>query len=113
MSNSLIVKKKNNSNDNDRYKDFTYILTFTSDNLDSSITIHFNHQNVDWMDDSNFVLSGGSLNCVLEGRVYLKNDEHKVLSKLFIWDTFQTSKTNTYVSVMKTTLESIHNLKLL
>ena len=105
MSNKLIINKINNNN-------YTYMVTFSCDNLDTSYIMYFNSNNVEWMDDSSFVISGGSNNCVLEGKIYV-NNEHKVLCKLFIWDsTINGHVTKTYVSVMKITTESINYLKL-
>jgi hypothetical protein len=105
MTNTLIVDIVNNSY-------YQYKLTFSSENLDSAYTQYFNLENIDWMDDSSFVISGGSQNSILEGKFYLKNGDYKVLAKLFIWDiTLNGHTTKTYVSVMKTTPESINNLR--
>lgn len=108
MTNILTVENINNYNYNYQYK-----LTFSCDNLDSSYFHYFNPVHVDWMDDSSFVIAGGSQKGVLEGKLYLKNGEFKVLAKLFIWDnTLNGHITKSYVSVMKTTTESINNLRL-
>ncbi len=105
MTNTLIVDIINNLN-------YQYKLTFSSDNLDSAYIQYFNSENIDWMDDSSFVISGGSQNSILEGKFYIKNNEYKVLAKLFIWDnTLNGHKTKTYISVMKTTAESVNNLR--
>lgn len=106
MTNTLIVDTINNSY-------YQYKLIFSSENLDSAYTQYFNLENIDWMDESSFVISGGSLNSILEGKFYLKNDDFKVLAKLFIWDnTLNGHITKSYVSVMKTTTETINNLRL-
>ena len=105
MTNTLIVENINNSN-------YQYQLMFTSDNLDSTYYQLFNSIHIDWMDESSFVISGGSQNCVLEGKVYLKNNQYKVFAKLFIWDcTINGHTTKTYVSVMKTSAETINILR--
>ena len=91
---------------------YPYVITFSSDNLDTSFIFYFNPENVDWMDDSSFVISGGSQNCILEGKIYNKNNENKVLAKLFIWDNTSSGHiTKTYVSVMKISLDSVNNLR--
>lgn len=106
MTNMLLINEINNNN-------YTYSLTFSSDNLDTAYTIYFNSNNVDWMDDSSFVISGGSNNSVIEGKIYVKNNEYKIFAKLFVWDsTINGHVTKTYVSVMKITSESINYLKL-
>jgi len=106
MTSALLVENLNNSN-------YKYKLIFSSENLDSSYHHYFNSQHIDWMDETSFVISGGSQNCVIEGKIYLKNGEYKILTKLFIWDnSLNGHTTKTYVSVMKTTIETINNLKL-
>jgi len=98
--------------DNIKNYQYRYVITFSSDNLDTSYMFYFNPENVDWMDDSSFVISAGSQNCVLEGTIYNKNNENKVLAKLFIWDNTSSGHiTKTYVSVMKISLDSVNNLR--
>lgn len=98
--------------DNIKNYHYSYVITFTSDNLDTSFMFYFNLENIDWMDNSSFVIYGGSQNCVLEGTLYNKNNENKVLAKLFIWDNTSSGHiTKTYASVMKINLESVNNLR--
>jgi len=106
MSNILIVDKIID-------KIYSYIIKFTCDNLDTSFMFYINPENVDWMDDSSFVISGGSQNCVLEGKLYKKNNKYMVFAKLFIWDNTSSGHlTKTYVSVMKINLDSVNNLRI-
>lgn len=94
------------------YNNYSYMIKFSSDNLDNSIVFYFNPENLDWMDESSFVISGGSQNCVLECKLYKKNNKYKVFAELFIWDNTSSGHiTKTYVSIMEISLEAINYLK--
>lgn len=106
MNNVLVI-------DNNNYAEFTHKLTYNSKNLDTCYILYFNNQHIDWIDNSNFIISGGSQNCVIEGKIYQKNGEYKILVKLFIWDnTLSGHMTKTFVSVMKISNDSIDILRL-
>jgi hypothetical protein len=107
MEDVLIIDKNN------YVYEFTHKLTYSSKNLDTNYILYFNNKNIDWIDNNNFIISGGSQNCVIEGKIYQKNGENKVLTKLYIWDnTLSGHITKTFVSVMKITIDSLNILRL-